>query len=448
MGLPKEGSLEPGAPGGGTDYTRSTWLDAMRGLGIILVVLGHAAMGSSLAVTFTGVSVFAFHMPLLIFIAGLAAWFSAPSGRVRIERRALGLLLPYLSWLVIGAVVLSGDPFGGLRHLPGALTVAALNPRTGLWFLYVLFELLLVLWALSWLPGDTRRWVAVVAIGSLLVPHLGGIEPWTGEQVSRISLSAPIALFRAGGLSHSSEILSGSLAGLNQTAGILGWRNVLWFLPFFLVGFLLGPAHSRLERSRWPALLIGTASFAMTVALIWPMAPDAWWLRSRLVGLVGSGPAEYLFVLSRFGAAAAGIVMAVGICSVAGGSLRLALTALGRISLGIYVTHGFFLTWVPGNGVVAMLVRFVVALGMSILLTSLLNQNRLTEFALLGRLPKSRSELFVGLSPLRMVAWLVLIVVCVAPWARSHGALLNIALDLLLAGALLLAFRRQRQSAV
>lgn len=438
-----------GAPGGGTDYNRSTWLDAMRGLGILLVVLGHAATGTNVWVYPIAVAIFAFHMPLLILVAGIAAWFSSPSGRIRIGRRALGLLVPYVAWVIVAAVALPGLPLGSsLRHIPGTLAVAALNPRAGgPWFLYVLFLLSLILWGISWLPGKTRRWAVVLAIGSLLAPHLGGIEPWTGRQVTGISLGKPLALFHVANLTEASHVVTASLTAVNRAAGILGWRNVVWFLPFFLAGFLLGPSHSRLEGSRWRVILGGSGLFAVSLALLWPRTPslswpNAWWLGPSTTRLAGGWVSEYVFVLGRYFASFAGIVLATGICGVSSGVFRRALARLGRVSLGIYLTHEFFLGWVTGTGLLATLLRFAVSLAMALLLTALFNESRLTAFVLLGRVPRAWRDLLAGLSVARVVFWLGFTAAGVALWLR-HGWKSNLILTCMLVAAwLFIRWRR------
>jgi fucose 4-O-acetylase-like acetyltransferase len=402
----------------------------MRGLGITLVVLGHSLFGDSWGVKLVAVTVFAFHMPLLIAVSGMAAWFSAPSGRIRMSRRAWGLLVPYAVWLIVPLTILNADPLRFLRvRIVPVVVAAALNPRAegGAWFLYVLFILSLVLWTLSWVPGNTRRWVFAAAVLALFAPHFGGIEPWSAQQVS--------------------HIVPSSLGSLDQAAGLLGWRNVLWFLPFFLGGFLMGPAHKRLEQSGMKELFVGAVLLALGVALVWPLAKGGiaaewWWLRPLLASTGRAGLPDYLYVLSRYAAAAFGIVFAAGVCGLARGSFRWALASLGRISLGIYLTHTYFVPWVTGAGLLTTLVRFAVVMTMGVLLAVLFNQSNLTAFLLVGRLPKAWSDLLVGVTLVRVVLWLAFTVACVLLFLRPSWKA-HAALAVMLAGALLfLSWRR------
>lgn len=73
---------------------RYTWLDSLKGLGIVLVVLGHA---STIGVLNT--SLYAFHMPLFFIISGLL-FKERPLGET-VARKARRLLVPYLVFALL-----------------------------------------------------------------------------------------------------------------------------------------------------------------------------------------------------------------------------------------------------------------------------------------------------------------------------------------------------------
>jgi len=96
----------------GRDYL----LDFSKGFAIILVVLGHTFQGQ--ADNFDDLYgfrfIYAFHMPLFVFLSGAAAshWIEKfgtsssfnelfQASKSRIQRSALQLLLPFLSWTLV-----------------------------------------------------------------------------------------------------------------------------------------------------------------------------------------------------------------------------------------------------------------------------------------------------------------------------------------------------------
>ena len=77
---------------------RIPFIDTAKGIGIILMVLGHIGLGS-----YAYSSIYSFHMPLFFFISGLL--FSAPDKR-KLVKRCKTILIPYFS---LGLVYLAVD---------------------------------------------------------------------------------------------------------------------------------------------------------------------------------------------------------------------------------------------------------------------------------------------------------------------------------------------------
>lgn len=73
---------------------RLPWLDAAKGLGIILVVLGHVATEPHFRRL-----IYTFHMPLFFFLSGIA--FSVSRKEDFVFRRARSLLVPYLGFCLL-----------------------------------------------------------------------------------------------------------------------------------------------------------------------------------------------------------------------------------------------------------------------------------------------------------------------------------------------------------
>lgn len=124
---------------------RIQWLDALRGIGIFLVVLGHSPITPALSFF-----VFLFHMPLFFFVSGCL--FNAPGGRPcgpYLGKRARALLVPYAWFSLLSVAALLLPPLVRGRPIPvpvasilESLLFARRNHNVfnaALWFLPCLF---------------------------------------------------------------------------------------------------------------------------------------------------------------------------------------------------------------------------------------------------------------------------------------------------------------------
>ncbi len=106
---------ETSARGPATRGERIAWLDNARGIGIALVVAGHALTpGHARDV------IYAFHMPLFFFLAGVTAPATAgqPLSR-QAARLARGLLVPFAFFGTVTLVYNTGARWIERSHVPG-----------------------------------------------------------------------------------------------------------------------------------------------------------------------------------------------------------------------------------------------------------------------------------------------------------------------------------------
>lgn len=143
---------------------RNEALDVLRGIGIILVVIGHAIRGVYNADLFPNETLFfaidnaiyAFHMPLFFFLSGLvfAPKLLSPLGPT-ISSSALRMVYPIFVWTYL---------FNGARALAGDATNTSVNwqdvfefpiPPVGthLWFLWALFLIQVAVLVLPFMRG-------------------------------------------------------------------------------------------------------------------------------------------------------------------------------------------------------------------------------------------------------------------------------------------------------
>ena len=115
---------------------RIAWIDNIKAFLILLVVLGHCIQDSglgddSLLYRF----IYSFHMPLFFAVSGYVSQrdFTPWSA---VGRRAVQLLVPYAAWAVVKSIIV-----GDLGYI---LTIVML-PDRGLWFLWALFVVVLII---------------------------------------------------------------------------------------------------------------------------------------------------------------------------------------------------------------------------------------------------------------------------------------------------------------
>ena len=312
---------------------RDLGLDAARSSGILLVVLGHAlirsldivAPGAPDGVLLSGIGtvrmtpfadialtlIYSFHMPLLAYVSGHA--FSRSSvgyGARFIARRASGLLIPYLAWLLV-AWVLAGDL--RLAALGSFVGSAILDPQSpgGLWFLYALFGSATLLAAGMRLGGSDRTLIASALLAGVL-----GVLP------------------------------------LGAYGNLFGLSDIAWLYPFVVAGVLAARHRTALEHATWLTPL-SMALWVASLPLVWPvLVPGPRWWAADVAALAGVlGPAatlvpKALWALIRVIGALAGTYAVFQLAGRLRGRSLAVAAWLGRRTLGIYATHGHVLLYV------------------------------------------------------------------------------------------------------
>ena len=113
---------------------RLLYLDALKGILIVLVILGHALQFNidDYQHVFLFRFIYSFHMPLFFLISGYLTFKRRYDG-VLIQKRAMQLLIPFVAWACL-LPFLENGVFNFKRSCN-----ALLYPDNGLWFLYNLF---------------------------------------------------------------------------------------------------------------------------------------------------------------------------------------------------------------------------------------------------------------------------------------------------------------------
>jgi len=153
---------------------RIGWVDVAKGLGIILIVIGHAnrSIDRSVLLTWTedlkalDAVLYSFHVPLFFVLAGVSAALARPGWRNGLRSLLLGVIVPYLIWSIIWILSKSMLP-GTLINVPLSLSDVwqiLWMPVDHFWFLYHLV-LIRVIWLLAerWL-NLTQQWSVLVVM--------------------------------------------------------------------------------------------------------------------------------------------------------------------------------------------------------------------------------------------------------------------------------------------
>jgi fucose 4-O-acetylase-like acetyltransferase len=270
---------------------RIEWLDYAKGVGIILVVLGHSIYGLRTEYVSSRLNfylsldflIYSFHMPLFFFVSG--ALFSSRS-TLSVSRFArasfIGLVVPYVLWSA-AFVVLQQFDRSGVNHLFTLDQLANIwrKPIAHMWFIYALFFVQIAFYFGRQIAGTAGMVVVACVCAFSYLAH------------SNYSVDAIVAGTAMGG-------------------------------TFFALGYAATcePGLSKWKDARWPLFVIGALVWAASLAVKVHWSTDI--------------PTPI--------AAAGGVLAAVSLCFMlppARGALAI-LALIGQASISIYVAHTLF----------------------------------------------------------------------------------------------------------
>lgn len=301
---------EPAAPEETPDpaarRSRIGWLDAAKGIGIILVVIGHASGGlidahwggQTAALRWLFVAIYTFHMPLFFLLSGLLVGRRLEADRMRFVRGlGMSIVWPYFLWstIQVGVIFAMGafvnQPLGAFWPTILSLPV---RPTSQFWFLFALFFMHLLSFALLARLG---------AIAFLLMALAA--RPLT------LMVEMPAALFL-----------------------------VMAHLPFYGLGVFLGAEGARrlvIERSAAARL----ALLPLAAALVWAALAAAPRVSPEIAIATDTAAAlaRAAWKWDNFAAALTGTLAALALASFARGPVEAALSYLGQRTMPIFILH-------------------------------------------------------------------------------------------------------------
>ena len=338
---------------------RHDFLDLAKGVGILLVIAGHTIQEGSAKFDDSLLFriIYSFHMPLFVFLSGAVAslWYDPNTidegirrtwiaFKARMSKVAVRLLLPFLAWTVINSIF-----FKGFNSVFPDLILAFRRPDSSLWFLLCIFYCVFLFCLFQLVYAAIY---ALLNQFGLLSDRLIKIIKSGQWQLTSIFL---LWLFLKHYGSHAAGL---GLLKIYFNYFVLG----IWFYKCIY--------PIQLRWSRLPLYLI----FALCVSF---------WHRSSLDHIL---PNSYLFfqepfiryIFSAF-VAICGILIAIDITDEIFKRKPMLiypfLIICGKLSLGIYVIHHYFLNISP---------PIVTALLLSILITWLILKIPIAKTVLLG----------------------------------------------------------------
>nr|WP_232058217.1 acyltransferase [Cohnella abietis] len=277
---------------------RSITIDALKGFAIILVVIGHAIQyGSHDVFDFFGHPLFqiiySFHMPLFILLSGYVAYFSIgnKSNKSIVTSRINTLLIPFLCWgvveFLVGAILMDNS----LIKLPKYIVALIIFPDRGLWFIWVLLILYILLLLI-------RKFEHKLRVGSYLV-------------IYGVILLIPVNKY-------------------------FDLYMIKWLMPFFLAGYLISKYKSNMQRAL-PYIKIASLIVFPVLMLFWEQKDYIYVSKMTLSSGIASTIADYAY---RYTVAAAGIALAFTLISfIKARNINKWLAYVGMYSLDIYAIH-------------------------------------------------------------------------------------------------------------
>lgn len=290
---------------------RNQFVDVMRGIAMLLVVLQHTMSGCTVGAenTFVFNIAWSLQMPLFILISGYVTKYSRPISDGKglwkyVKRRTVAYMLPWAVWsFLVRGIIFGEDGFLNVKHL-------LWNMDSGYWFLATI-------WTIS---------------------MIFGIASFIAERVSKENL-----------LKKQIVLLGCYLVGMVLLVGIgaiLGLsffaiKLTLYYMPFYYAGFLYGQFDDRMKESEIGKKIIDSVVAICFVVWLFVI------LRFPLYEMSDGGFA----IILRAATSLAGCIAVCGLCrgifssKIGGGTLAW----VGEHSLEVYLTHYLLLSLIKSG---------------------------------------------------------------------------------------------------
>lgn len=267
---------------------RLHYVDNLKGVLILLVVLGHCIQATNMDYDHDLVFryIYSFHMPLFMCVSGFVSYKPNMAWQT-VRKRFKQLMVPFLSWAVVGCCI----------HLDWHRFIdKIIHPDTGLWFLWALFFIVLLM-----------------KLCDSACSYL------------KVKLEYVVCIF--------SLLLMGIMVALKFK--LFGFQFIAWYLPFYAIGFF-----GRKYQNLWEGW--GRISPLWLSALFLFMA--YWWMRKDPPLFMGQDSHAIYNYAYKFIVATVAIAAFIPLFKSYMNRIVLIITKLGGVTLGIYAIHQTVIT--------------------------------------------------------------------------------------------------------
>lgn len=336
---------------------RNQFVDIMRGIAMLLVVLGHTMTGCTVdsQKSFIFNIIWSLQMPLFILISGYVTKYSRPISDSNelwkyVKRRTIAYMLPWAVWsFVVRGITFGQDSFLNVRNL-------LWNMDSGYWFLATIWTISMIFGISSFIAeraskGNIRKKQII-----LLMCYLAGMVLLVGI---------------------------GVLLGMSFFA----IKLTLYYMPFYYAGFLYGQFDDKIMESDNGKRIIDCAVASCFVIWLFVI------LRVSLYEMSDGG----FGIILRAATSLSGCVAVCGLCKeifsskCVGGGI---LTWFGANSLEIYLMHYLLLSLIKldktpvlcsPTGLSLIVVNYIITVVFTAMIIIVLNKNRVLRFTLTGK---------------------------------------------------------------
>lgn len=277
---------------------RNQFVDIMRGIAMLLVVLGHSMTGCTVDSqrSFLFNIIWSLQMPLFILISGYVTKYSRPISDGKglwkyVKRRTVAYMLPWAVWsFVVRGIIFGENGFLNVKHL-------LWNMDSGYWFLATI-------WTISMIFG----------IASFIAERLGK-ESVLKKQIVLLGCYLAGMVLLVG---------VGAILGLSFFA----IKLTLYYMPFYYAGFLYGQFDDRMKESEIGKKIIDSVVAICFVVWLFVI------LRFSLYEMSDGGFA----IILRAATSLAGCIAVCGLCRGIFSS-KMGTSCMGRRALVGSVSH-------------------------------------------------------------------------------------------------------------
>lgn len=336
---------------------RNQYVDILRGIAMLLVVLGHTMTGSTKdsenSVLFN--IVWSLQMPLFILISGYVSRYSRALKTTSdflnyIKRRTTSYIIPWAVWsFFIRGFIFKQKSFFNIKWL-------LWHMDSGYWFL-------ITIWTIS---------------------IIFGISLFLTEKIFKNNKFKLISVFVFYCMGMGALLLIGRLAGMNFFAVKL----TLYYMPFYFAGYLYGKYYDKLLSLKRFNLIYDIAVAACFAVWIYAV------INFNLYNMSDTG----FKIIFRAGISVAGCVAVSGLLK---GIVRMkplskimgGVARTGQNSMAVYLVHYLLLNLIKLQttpqlitpaGKAAVLLNFIITVSLSLIITELLLKNQAVKIILYG----------------------------------------------------------------